>query len=274
MDLMPAPTTTLSNLSTSASSWHASAPSSVDRHTADGSALQLRRCCARSADAQRSTPTASALHLTTIEFGILELLMLQVAGGRRSTPDRTARVEGRDRPDRLQRHRRAHGSSAGQARRQWRRAGHRPRHGLPLGRAMSGRAAAAASATFRCASPRHPTAIVAVLYLVAAAGRRRHLAQRADRERRQPAQPAAWPPSLHDPEAITEALRRRTADLDNDGDARRFEAPLVVWVRGPGGASYQSDQSRRSAHLTLPNATGPANGHGWRHGDAPRGRAA
>ena len=44
-----------------------------------------------------------------------------------------------------------------------------------------------------------------------------------------------------DPEAITEAFGGGEADLDNDGDARRFDAPLVVWVMGPSGASYQTD---------------------------------
>ncbi len=33
------------------------------------------------------------------------------------------------------------------------------------------------------------------------------------------------------------------ADLDNDGDARRFEAPLLVWLLGPGNSSYQTDAS-------------------------------
>ncbi len=34
-----------------------------------------------------------------------------------------------------------------------------------------------------------------------------------------------------------------TWDVDNDGDSRRFDAPLVVWIRGPSGAAYQSDPS-------------------------------
>jgi signal transduction histidine kinase len=45
-------------------------------------------------------------------------------------------------------------------------------------------------------------------------------------------------------------------DLDNDGDARRFDAPLLVWLKGPGGVSYQSNPT-----VTLPAelqaSTGP-----------------
>ncbi len=43
------------------------------------------------------------------------------------------------------------------------------------------------------------------------------------------------------PDAIAEAFGGDGTDLDNDGDARRFDAPLVVWVRGQAGETYQSD---------------------------------
>ena len=45
------------------------------------------------------------------------------------------------------------------------------------------------------------------------------------------------------PDAVAEAVGGEGADLDNDGDQRRFDAPLLVWVRGAGGSLYQSDQS-------------------------------
>ena len=86
------------------------------------------------------------------------------------------------------------------------------------------------------------TAVVAVLYLVAALAvvviSRNTLIANVDN--RLDSRLAAI---VADPEAITEAFGGGAADLDNDGDARRFEAPLVVWVNGPGGASYQSDQT-------------------------------
>ena len=37
------------------------------------------------------------------------------------------------------------------------------------------------------------------------------------------------------------------ADLDNDGDARRFDAPLVVWLRGPGRVGLPERSDRRPA---------------------------
>jgi signal transduction histidine kinase len=43
------------------------------------------------------------------------------------------------------------------------------------------------------------------------------------------------------PDVLEDVSAGDATDLDNDGDARRFDAPLVVWVRGPAGASYQSD---------------------------------
>lgn len=43
------------------------------------------------------------------------------------------------------------------------------------------------------------------------------------------------------PDVAAEVSGGGATDLDNDGDARRFDAPLVVWVKGPGGAAYQSD---------------------------------
>jgi two-component system sensor histidine kinase CiaH len=86
------------------------------------------------------------------------------------------------------------------------------------------------------------TAIIAVLYLVVALAvvviSRNTLIANVDG--RLTARLAAI---VADPEAITEAIGGGGADLDNDGDARRFETPLVVWVKGPGGASYQSDAS-------------------------------
>ena len=84
------------------------------------------------------------------------------------------------------------------------------------------------------------TAIVAVLYLVAALAvvviSRNTLIANIDSrlDNRLTA-------IIADPEAITEAFGGGASDLDNDGDARRFEAPLIVWVKGPGGASYQTD---------------------------------
>ncbi len=58
------------------------------------------------------------------------------------------------------------------------------------------------------------------------------------------------------PNVIAEISSGNGGDLDNDGDARRFESPLLVWVRGPGDASYSSD-----ATATLPSdlasVTGP-----------------
>jgi signal transduction histidine kinase len=43
------------------------------------------------------------------------------------------------------------------------------------------------------------------------------------------------------PDVVDEISAADVIDLDNDGDARHFDAPLVVWVRGPGGDVYQSD---------------------------------
>ncbi len=84
------------------------------------------------------------------------------------------------------------------------------------------------------------TAIVAVLYLVAALAviviSRNTLVGNVDNRLNN-----RLAAIVADPEAITEAFGGGAADLDNDGDARRFEAPLVVWVMGPGGASYQTN---------------------------------
>jgi signal transduction histidine kinase len=59
------------------------------------------------------------------------------------------------------------------------------------------------------------------------------------------------------PDVLGTLTRGSLGDLDHDGDARRFDAPLLVWVRGPGGAAYQSDAT---ADLPgdLQTATGPA----------------
>ena len=43
------------------------------------------------------------------------------------------------------------------------------------------------------------------------------------------------------PDLLEDLSAGGATDLDNDGDARRFDAPLVVWVKGPAGATYQSD---------------------------------
>ena len=100
------------------------------------------------------------------------------------------------------------------------------------------------------------TAIVAALYLVAALAvvviSRNTLIANVDNRLT-----SRLSAIVADPEAITEAFGGGAADLDNDGDARRFEAPLVVWVKGPGGASYQTDQTA-DLPSDLARTTGPA----------------
>lgn len=59
------------------------------------------------------------------------------------------------------------------------------------------------------------------------------------------------------PDVAAEVSGGAGADLDNDGDARRFDAPLVVWVRGPRGAVYQSDATTLLPP-DLAASTGPA----------------
>lgn len=58
------------------------------------------------------------------------------------------------------------------------------------------------------------------------------------------------------PDILRDLTRGGVGDLDHDGDARRFDAPLLVWVRGPSGDSYQSD-STASLPADLMDATGP-----------------
>jgi len=59
------------------------------------------------------------------------------------------------------------------------------------------------------------------------------------------------------PDVVGGLTSGNVGDLDSDGDARRFEAPLLVWVRGPGGAQYQSDATAELP-ADLQTATGPA----------------
>jgi signal transduction histidine kinase len=59
------------------------------------------------------------------------------------------------------------------------------------------------------------------------------------------------------PDALPVPAGGPVGDLDNDGDARRFDAPLLVWMAGPGGATYQSDATA-SLPADLQTATGPA----------------
>jgi signal transduction histidine kinase len=59
------------------------------------------------------------------------------------------------------------------------------------------------------------------------------------------------------PEVLSGLTGRAVEDLDNDGDARRFDAPLLVWLRGPGNALYQSDATA-ALPADLQAATGPA----------------
>jgi len=42
------------------------------------------------------------------------------------------------------------------------------------------------------------------------------------------------------PDVISDVTAGETVDVDTDVDARRFDAPLIVWIQGPGGAAYQS----------------------------------
>lgn len=99
------------------------------------------------------------------------------------------------------------------------------------------------------------TAIVAVLYVIAALAvltiSRNNLVANIDA--RLARQLAAIQTS---PDVVDEALGGEAADLDNDGDARRFDAPLVVWVTGVGGSSYKSD-STAVLPADLATATGP-----------------
>jgi signal transduction histidine kinase len=100
------------------------------------------------------------------------------------------------------------------------------------------------------------TAVVAVLYLVVAAAflviSRNNLVARIDgRLAQQLSSIEARPDLLEDLSA------GGATDLDNDGDARRFDAPLVVWVRGPAGATYQSDPTA-VLPADLAQTTGPA----------------
>ena len=75
------------------------------------------------------------------------------------------------------------------------------------------------------------------------------------------------------PDVLPGLAAEGVGDLDNDGDARRFDAPLLVWIRAPGNVAYQSD-----ATATLPAAlhatTGPGQRDHRRNGDAARGRPA
>jgi len=100
------------------------------------------------------------------------------------------------------------------------------------------------------------TAIVAVLYVIAALAvltiSRNNLVANIDA--RLARQLTAIQAS---PDVVDEALGGEAADLDNDGDERRFDAPLVVWVTGPGGSSYKSD-STAVLPVDLATATGPA----------------
>lgn len=86
------------------------------------------------------------------------------------------------------------------------------------------------------------TAIVAALYLVAALAvlliSRDNLVAKIDGRLAQQLAAIQARPDLTE-----DLFGRGVADLDNDGDARRFDAPLVVWVRGPTGTAYQSDAS-------------------------------
>jgi signal transduction histidine kinase len=59
------------------------------------------------------------------------------------------------------------------------------------------------------------------------------------------------------PEVLNGLAGSAVDDLDNDGDARRFDAPLLVWLRGPGNALYQSDATA-TIPADLQSATGPA----------------
>lgn len=58
------------------------------------------------------------------------------------------------------------------------------------------------------------------------------------------------------PDVLPVLTGGRVSDLDNDGDARRFDAPLLVWVREPGGTVYQSDATA-VLPADLQSATGP-----------------
>ena len=58
------------------------------------------------------------------------------------------------------------------------------------------------------------------------------------------------------PDVIAEITSGNGGDLDNDGDARRFESPLLVWVHGPRNASYSSDPTA-PLPVSLSSATGP-----------------
>ena len=57
-------------------------------------------------------------------------------------------------------------------------------------------------------------------------------------------------------DVVSDVTSGNASDLDNDGDASRFDTPLVVWLDGPGGSSFQTD-----ANTPLPpqyaTATGP-----------------
>lgn len=57
-------------------------------------------------------------------------------------------------------------------------------------------------------------------------------------------------------DVVSDVTNGNAGDLDNDGDASRFDTPLVVWLAGPGGSSFQTD-----ANTPLPpqyaTATGP-----------------
>lgn len=59
------------------------------------------------------------------------------------------------------------------------------------------------------------------------------------------------------PDVLRELTGGSVGDLDSDGDARRFDAPLLVWVRGPGGAVSQSDATAQLPG-DLQTAPGPA----------------
>jgi two-component system sensor histidine kinase CiaH len=58
------------------------------------------------------------------------------------------------------------------------------------------------------------------------------------------------------PDVIAEISSGNGGDLDNDGDARRFESPLLVWVHGPGNTSYSSDATALLP-LDLASVSGP-----------------
>jgi signal transduction histidine kinase len=100
------------------------------------------------------------------------------------------------------------------------------------------------------------TAVVAVLYLIVAVAflaiSRDNLVANIDRRL---AQQLASIQAR--PDVLEGVFGGGVADLDNDGDERRFDAPLVVWVKGPAGTAYQSDTTA-VLPADLERTTGPA----------------